>query len=46
MYYAKGVNHKPMGKLYSLPIPTKPWDSIGMDFIGPFLNLKALITCG
>jgi hypothetical protein len=25
-----------MGKLHPLPIPTKPWDSIGMDFIGPF----------
>jgi hypothetical protein len=25
-----------VGKLHPLPIPTKPWDSIGMDFIGPF----------
>lgn len=32
----KGVNTKPSGKLHSLPIPVKPWDSIGMDFIGPF----------
>lgn len=23
-------------KLHTLPIPTKPWDSIGMDFVGPF----------
>ena len=32
----KGTNQKPMGKLHPLLIPTKPWDSIGMDFIGPF----------
>src|SRR5215475_1245429 len=25
-----------MGKVHELPIPNKPWDSIGMDFIGPF----------
>ena len=36
----KGANHKPMGKLHPLPIPTKPWDSIGMDFIGPFPKSK------
>jgi hypothetical protein len=29
-----------MGKLHPLPIPTKPWDSIGMDFIGPFPESK------
>jgi hypothetical protein len=33
---AKGPTKKVMGKLHPLPIPTKPWDSIGMDFIGPF----------
>jgi hypothetical protein len=26
----------PHGLLHSLPIPTKPWSSIGMDFMGPF----------
>jgi len=26
----------PQGLLHSLPIPTQPWQSIGMDFIGPF----------
>jgi hypothetical protein len=29
-----------MGKLHPLPIPIKPWDSIGMDFIGPFPESK------
>jgi len=33
---AKGSNQMTMGKLHPLPIPKKPWDSIGMDFIGPF----------
>ena len=33
---AKNPNQKPTGKLHPLPIPSKPWDSIGMDFIGPF----------
>jgi hypothetical protein len=37
---AKGSTKKPMGKLHPLPIPTKPWDSIGMDFIGPFPESK------
>jgi hypothetical protein len=32
----KDSNQKPMGKLHSLPIPVKPWDSIGMDFVGLF----------
>ena len=31
---------KPAGKLHSLPIPNKPWDSIGMDFVGPFPESK------
>jgi hypothetical protein len=32
----KTSNRKPVGLLHSLPIPTRPWESIGMDFIGPF----------
>jgi hypothetical protein len=33
---AKGSSQRPAGKLHPLPVPTKPWDSIGMDFVGPF----------
>ena len=31
---------RPAGLLHSLPIPTRPWSSIAMDFIGPFLLSK------
>ena len=34
----KTSNKKPAGELHQLLIPTKPWESIGMDFIGPFLE--------
>ena len=37
---AKGSTQKPAGKLHHLPIPTKPWESIGMDFVGPFPESK------
>src|ERR1700742_4414583 len=33
---AKTSSKKPAGELHPLPIPNKPWESIGMDFIGPF----------
>jgi hypothetical protein len=36
MSMSKGSTKKMMGRLHPLPIPTKPWDSIRMDFIGPF----------
>jgi hypothetical protein len=32
----KTSNQQPQGLLHSLPMPTKPWSSIGMDFVGPF----------
>ena len=31
----KDVNSKPTGLLHSLLIPDRPWQSIGMDFMGP-----------
>ena len=37
---SKGTTQKPAGKLHQLPVPTKPWDSIGMDFVGPFPESK------
>jgi transposase InsO family protein len=33
---SKTSNQLPPGLLHSLPVPTRPWESIGMDFIGPF----------
>ena len=32
---SKDANSKPTGLLHSLPIPDRPWQSIGLDFIGP-----------
>ncbi|SJL18178.1 uncharacterized protein ARMOST_21755 [Armillaria ostoyae] len=37
---SKGNYRALSGKLHSLPIPTRPWQSIGMDFIGPFPEVK------
>jgi hypothetical protein len=31
----KTSNQRPSGLLHSLPIPTRPWESIGIDFMGP-----------
>ncbi|KAJ2930134.1 hypothetical protein H1R20_g6930, partial [Candolleomyces eurysporus] len=31
----KSSNHKPYGLLHPLQPPSQPWDSIGIDFIGP-----------
>ena len=25
-----------LGLLHNLPIPTRPWESVGIDFVGPF----------
>jgi hypothetical protein len=33
---SKSSNQLKPGLLHSLPIPSRPWQSIGMDFIGPF----------
>jgi hypothetical protein len=32
----KTTTRRPVGLLHPLPIPNRPWGSIGMDFIGPF----------
>ena len=31
----KDANSKPTSLLHSLPIPDRPWQSIGLDFMGP-----------
>ncbi|KXN92175.1 Pro-Pol polyprotein [Leucoagaricus sp. SymC.cos] len=38
--HTKVPTTKPRGEIHSLLILTKLWDSIGMDFIGPFPELK------
>ena len=32
---SKDANSKPTGMLHSLLIPNRPWQSIGLDFMGP-----------
>ena len=32
---SKDANSNPTGLLHSLPIPDRPWQSIGLDFMGP-----------
>ncbi len=32
----KSATQKPQGLLHNLPVPTRPWQSISMDFVGPF----------
>ena len=36
----KPTMQRPMGLLHSLPIPRKPWESVGMDFVGPLPQSK------
>ncbi|KAG8680316.1 hypothetical protein FRC09_018334, partial [Ceratobasidium sp. 395] len=36
----KGSSQKPQGLLHLLPIPDRPWGSIGMDFVGPLPESK------
>jgi hypothetical protein len=38
----KTSNRRPQGLLHSLPISTRPWSSIGMDFVGPFPPVDTL----
>ena len=32
----KSSTQQPQGLLHNLPIPTRPWQSMSMDFVGPF----------
>lgn len=32
---SKSTNHSPYGLLETLPIPSYPWETIGIDFVGP-----------
>jgi hypothetical protein len=32
---SKPSNQRPQGLLQSLPVPSKPWESVGIDFLGP-----------
>lgn len=31
----KAKNHQPYGKLQPLPVPSRPWETIGVNFVGP-----------
>lgn len=38
----RSTSQQPMGKLCALPVPSYPWQSIGIDFFGP---LPASLNC-
>src|SRR5258708_25290875 len=42
--HAKSPRHKPYGKLKQLPIPSRPWSSISMDFIEQLPDSKGFST--
>ena len=37
---SKPANQKPYGLLNLQPVPAKPWEAIGMDFVGPLPDSK------
>ena len=37
---SKPTNQKPYGLLNPLPVPTQPWEAIGIDFVGPLPESK------
>lgn len=36
----KAPNQKPMGLLHPLTVPRRPWEQIGVDFVGPLPQNK------
>jgi hypothetical protein len=32
---ARADNRRPSGLLHTLPVPERPWQSVGIDFVGP-----------
>jgi transposase InsO family protein len=36
----KASRQKPAGWLHTMPIPSRPWQSVGMDFTGPFVEIE------
>jgi hypothetical protein len=41
----KTDNRRPQGLLHPLSVPHRPWGSIGMDFVGPFLEANGYDYC-
>jgi hypothetical protein len=39
---SKPSNHKPYGLLETLDIPTRPWETMGVDFVGPLPESSTL----
>jgi len=39
---SKPSNHAPYGLLETLEVPTRPWETIGIDFVGPLPESKTL----
>lgn len=39
---SKPSNHSPYGLLHSLKVPSRPWETVGIDFVGPLPELKSL----
>ena len=37
---SKPPNQKPYGLLNPLPVPAKPWEAVGVDFVGPLPKSK------
>jgi len=39
---AKPSNHQPYGLLETLEVPSRPWETIGIDFVGPLPESRTL----